>query len=96
MTTLYYLGMNQNLFAFSNSIFFQYAHKLGYKKRKIRKYIPKSGFKATRPFEWLYVDITNVHKLESGIQKVPFVKDHFFHKHFCMLNQHLGKQVEDL
>jgi len=77
LTTLYYLGMNQNLFAFSKSTFFQYAHKLGFKKRTTKKSIPKDGFRATYPFEWLHVDITNVHTKESGIQKVAFVKDNF-------------------
>lgn len=77
MTTLYYYGMNNNLFAFSKSTFFQYAHKLGYKKRIIRKSIPKPGFRATRPFEWLHVDITNIQTINDGIQKVAFVKDNY-------------------
>jgi hypothetical protein len=77
LTTLYYHGLNQDLFAFSKSTFFQYAHKLGFKKRTIRKSIPKVGFRATYPFEWLHVDITNVHTTQSGNQKVAFVKDNF-------------------
>ena len=33
--------------------------------------------RASRVFEWLHVDITNVNTLEDGIQKVAFVKDNF-------------------
>ena len=35
------------------------------------------GFRATRPFGWLHVDITQVQTVEDGIQKVAFVRDNF-------------------
>jgi transposase len=77
LTTLYYLAMNTGKLFCGKSTFINYAHALGYKKRKINKSLPKKGFKASRPFEWLHVDITNVTTMVSGRQKVAFVKDNF-------------------
>lgn len=59
------------------STFNHYAHLLGYKKRIPRQSESKEGFRATRPFECLHVDITLVKTIYSGIQKVAFVKDNF-------------------
>lgn len=47
-----------------------------YKKVK-RTVKPQKEFRASRIFEWLHVDITNVPTIEDGIQKVAFVKDNF-------------------
>ena len=77
LTTLYYLAMNSGKVLCAKSTFFQYAHKFGYKKRVKRKSENHEGFRASRPFEWLHVDITNVSTLISGVQKVAFVKDNF-------------------
>lgn len=77
LTTLYYHTLNKASLFCAKSTFNNYAHKLGYKKRKVRKSLPKKGFKASRPFEWLHVDITAVQTVQSGVQKVAFVKDNF-------------------
>ncbi|WP_157821855.1 hypothetical protein [Tenacibaculum sp. Bg11-29] len=76
-TTLYYHALINNLVTCGKSTFFKYASALGYKKPKRFKRPIKKGFRATRIFEWLHVDITNVSTIESGIQKVAFVKDNF-------------------
>lgn len=76
-TTLYYHALNNNIVTCGKSTFFKYASALGYKKPKRFKQPIKKGFRATRVFEWLHVDITNVSTQESGIQKVAFVKDNF-------------------
>lgn len=76
-TTLYYHALVNNLVTCGKSTFFKYAAALGYKKPKRFKQPIKKGFRATRIFEWLHVDITNVSTIESGVQKVAFVKDNF-------------------
>ena len=76
-TTLYYHALSNNMVTCGKSTFFKYASALGYKKPKRFKQSIKKGFRASRIFEWLHVDITNVSTIENGIQKVAFVKDNF-------------------
>jgi transposase InsO family protein len=76
-TTLYYQAMRNGLINCAKSTFNKYATALGYQKPKHKKKIAKVGFRATRVFEWLHVDITYVPTLEDGMQKVAFVKDNF-------------------
>jgi len=75
--TLYYHALRNNLLFCGKSTFNKYASALGYRKSKRFDRKNKEGLKATRIFEWLHVDITNVNTLEDGIQKVAFVKDNF-------------------
>jgi transposase InsO family protein len=37
----------------------------------------KKGFRASRVFEWLHVDITLVQTVNDGVQRVAFVKDNY-------------------
>jgi len=76
-TTLYYHALINNMLTCGKSTFFKYAAALGYKKPKRFKQPTKKGFRASRIFEWLHVDITNVSTVENGIQKVAFIKDNF-------------------
>jgi len=76
-TTLYYQALRDELIYCAKSTFCKYATVLGYQKPKHKNRIPKKGFRATRVFEWLHVDITYVPTQESGMQKVAFVKDNF-------------------
>lgn len=76
-TTLYYHAIINNIVTCGKSTFFKYASALGYQKPKRFKNKPKKGFRASRIFEWLHVDITNIYTAENGIQKVAFVKDNF-------------------
>ena len=76
-TTLYYYALKNNLISCGKSTFFKYTAALGYQKIKRFKQPIKKGFRATRTFQWLHVDITNVTTIEDGIQKVAFVKDNF-------------------
>jgi hypothetical protein len=77
-TTLYYSMLNNNLLFCSKSTFFKYTSLLGYQKfKKIKINTKKIGFRASRPFECLHIDITNVQTVHDGIQKVAFVKDNF-------------------
>lgn len=77
-TSLYYQSMRKELIACARTTFFKYADLVGYQKRKKK---PKAknpkGFRATRPFEWLHVDVTLVQTQNEGIQYVAFVKDNF-------------------
>ena len=62
------------------STFSKYAHFFGYKR--VRKVKHKGDekpkpFRASRPFEWLHVDVTFIQTQLDGIQKVAFVKDNF-------------------
>lgn len=75
--TLYYHALRNNLVFCGKSTFNKYASALGYIKPKRFKSAPKKGLRATRTFEWLHVDITKVHTVEDGIQKVAFIKDNF-------------------
>ena len=75
-TTLYYKSIRKGIINCGKSTFFKYANALGYKKVK-RTVKPQKEFRASRIFEWLHVDITNVPTIEDGIQKVAFVKDNF-------------------
>lgn len=77
-TTIYYDALNKNILSCAISTFFKYARKLGYvTKKKKNNNCRKEGFKATQPFLWLHVDITNIPTVDDGIQKVAFVKDNF-------------------
>jgi len=76
-TTLYYHALRNKLIFCGKSTFNKYASALGYRKPKRFDRKRKEGLKATRIFEWLHVDITNVNTLEDGVQKVAFVKDNF-------------------
>jgi transposase InsO family protein len=75
--TLYYHALRNNLIFCGKSTFNKYATALGYIKPTRFKYPIKKGLRASRVFEWLHVDITKVHTLENGIQKVAFVKDNY-------------------
>lgn len=76
-TTLYYLALEKQIISCAKSTFCKYATALGYQKPKFKNKITKKGFRATRLFEWLHVDVTFVPTLEGGMQKVAFVKDNF-------------------
>lgn len=76
-TTLYYHALVNNMITCGKSTFFKYAAALGYQKTKRFKQAIKKGFRASKIFEWLHVDITNVRTENDGIQKVAFVKDNF-------------------
>lgn len=77
LTTLYYRSMKSSLIAFSKSTFGKYA-KIYRTFRKPRfKAKSKDGFRASKAFEWLHVDVTYVPTLNSGVQKLAFVKDNF-------------------
>ncbi len=76
-TTLYYNTLKQGILFCGKSTFNKYASALGFKKRNYKKFTLKKGFRASRVFEWLHVDITYVPTLEDGMQKVAFVKDNF-------------------
>jgi len=73
----YYDAMDKNLIACGITSFRKYANALGYTKAKVEYKKRKKGFKASYVFEWLHIDITNVHTQKDGIQKVAFVKDNF-------------------
>jgi transposase InsO family protein len=75
--TLYYHALRNSLIFCGKSTFNKYASALGYIKPKRFRYPIKKGLRASRVFEWLHVDITNVNTIEDGIQKVAFVKDNF-------------------
>jgi len=61
--TLYYHAMRNGLIFCSKSTFNKYASAFGYIKPKRFKYPNQKGFRASRVFEWLHVDITNVNTL---------------------------------
>ena len=73
--TLYFHAMRNKLIFCGKSTFNKYASALGYKKVKRFKLPSQKGFRASRVFEWLHVDITIVNTIEDGVQKVAFVKD---------------------
>jgi len=76
-TTLYYSAMAKGEVVCGKSTFNKYATALGYKKPKRFKMKSKKGFRASRVFEWLHVDITYVQTTEEGLQAVAFVKDNY-------------------
>lgn len=76
-TTMYYKTLRENVIYCAKSTFCKYATALGYQRPKHKKTITTKGFRASRVFEWLHVDITCVPTLEDGMQKVAFVKDNF-------------------
>jgi transposase InsO family protein len=75
--TLYYHAMRNGLIFCGKSTFNKYASALGYIKPKRFKFPSQKGFRASRIFEWLHVDVTIVNTLEDGTQKVAFIKDNF-------------------
>ncbi|WP_439131431.1 hypothetical protein [Polaribacter sp.] len=92
--TLYYHALRNGLVFCSKSTFNKYASALGYIKAKRFKYPSQKGFRASRVFEWLHVDITNVNTLEDGMQKVAFVKDNFSKGilHYSSTNRKAGSE----
>ena len=76
-TTLYYHALNHDIVTCGKSTFLKYVNALGYIKPKRFKQPKKMGFRASRIFEWLHVDITNIYTQEDGVQKVAFVKDNY-------------------
>ena len=92
--TLYYQAMRNKLLYCGKSTFNKYASALGYIKVKRFRYPKPLGFRATRVFEWLHVDITNVNTLEDGMQKVAFVKDNFSRAilHHSSTNEKAGSE----
>ena len=95
MTTLYYDSMRKGLFFCGRTTFFKYAKSFGYVKiKKPKSKHKKPGFKATRVFEWLHVDITDVKTEMDGIQKVAFVKDNYSKAllHYKSIPKNAGSQ----
>lgn len=77
LTTLYYKALNEKCIICAKSTFAKYAGMFRSFRREKKPVKPKDGFRALRPFEWLHIDITYVPTVESGMQKVAFVKDNF-------------------
>ena len=76
--SIYFEAMNNEIINCCKSTFYKYSKLLGFTSFKKKNKTPrKIGFRATRPFEWLHVDITQVQTVEDGIQKVAFVRDNF-------------------
>lgn len=77
-TTLFFGAMRKGLIACGMSTFFKYANLVGYQKSKKTETEKRAkGFRATRPFEWLHVDVTYVQTQNGGIQYVAFIKDNY-------------------
>jgi transposase InsO family protein len=77
-TTLFFGAMRKGLIACGISTFFKYADLVGYQKPKKTETEKRAkGFRATRPFEWLHVDVTHVQTQNDGVQYVAFIKDNF-------------------
>lgn len=77
-TTLYFDAMRKKLIVCGLSTFFKYADMLGYTKiQKKKANNPPPGFRATKTFQWLHVDVTHVQTQNDGIQYVAFVKDNY-------------------
>ena len=93
-TTLYYDAMDKGKLFCGISTFNKYATVLGYKKPKRFKRPKKKGFRASRIFEWLHVDITYAQTLEDGLQAVAFVKDNFSKAilHYASTNGKAGSE----
>jgi hypothetical protein len=75
--SIYYDAIRKGGIHCGITTFRKYANALGYVKLKPSRSKAKKGFKASYVFEWLHIDITNVHTQKDGIQKVAFVKDNF-------------------
>lgn len=77
-TTLFFGALRKGLIACGMSTFFKYADLVGYQKPKKTETEKRAkGFRATRPFEWLHVDVTHVQTQNDGMQYVAFIKDNF-------------------
>ena len=76
-TNLYYTAMEIKEIICGKSTFNKYATAFGFKKLKPYKKSRKKGFRASRIFEWLHVDITFIHTQKDGKQKVAFIKDNY-------------------
>lgn len=77
-TTLFFGAMRKGLITCGLSTFFKYADLVGYQKPGKNATEKRSkGFRATRPFEWLHVDVTLVQTQNDGVQYVAFIKDNF-------------------
>lgn len=76
-TTLFYELANKGILYCSKSTFFKYAKLLGFTKKKKGKKPRTKGFRASRCFEWLHIDIMQVQTLDDGVQKAAFVKDNY-------------------
>lgn len=74
---MYYTLLRKKALYCGISTFNKYANLLGYVRPKKVVKPRKKGFRATRIFEWLHIDITNIPTLKDGMQKVAFVKDNF-------------------
>ena len=59
-TSLYYEALQQGLLFCGKSTFNKYANVFGYTRYKYKKLPPKKGFRASRVFEWLHVDVTYI------------------------------------
>jgi hypothetical protein len=77
-TSLYYHAIRNGMVACALSTFFKYADLVGYRKyKKPEAENRKKGFRASKPFEWLHVDVTHIQTQKDGIQYVAFIKDNF-------------------
>ncbi|MCH2229648.1 MAG: hypothetical protein MK105_04825 [Crocinitomicaceae bacterium] len=77
-TTLFFGSISKGIIVCSMSTFFKYADLVGYQKPKRAKNEKRiKGFRATRPFEWLHVDVTYVQTQKDGTQYVAFIKDNY-------------------
>lgn len=69
--TLFYESLREGLIFCGLSTFSKYANHLGYVKfKKPKREDRPKGFNATRPFEWLHVDVTQVQTIIDGVQYV--------------------------
>lgn len=93
-TTLYYDSMDKGIIYCGKSTFNKYATAFGYQKPIRFKRPKKKGFRASRIFEWLHVDITYVQTLDDGLQAVAFVKDNFSKAilHYASTNSKAGSE----
>jgi len=77
-TTLYFDAIRKGIIICGLTTFFKYADLTGYKKPKKKPKNNRSkGFRATKPFEWLHVDVTHVQTQNDGVQYVAFIKDNY-------------------
>jgi transposase InsO family protein len=76
--SLYYQGLRENLFKMGRSTFAKYAKLMGYHRKIRHKVERKIGLITTAPNQYLHIDTTFYHHLDSG-QKVPivFASDNF-------------------
>ncbi len=76
-TSIYYKMMKKGILYCSISTFFKYAKLYRDNLKKEHKPTETNSIVATRPFEWLHIDIMHIQTQEEGIQKVAFVKDNY-------------------